>query len=699
MRAVSSATTATWQAGIFVGSTKPMVRATIQRLHVQLNAAGNQVYSSIPFGQASIPVEIPNLRSLKWNRTVDGGVATMTMTLFNCELLPLGASPTRVELDQPGFFTPTRGKTTYSSRWAHASNPWQDWLVPDRLIRTYEGYGFNPAVIPESDANLYQSGIWMIDDVTFDDTGVITIEARDIGRALIDQILLPPIVPTASYPLWFQKPVAVANPPITTTTGSGWVRPTYDTSSNVPWVGQSAIFGHVAGDAFDSNASSYWLSVGNGAPEDQYSFEWVQGKFSSQTLSAVRVTTWAGPYQVYVSVYAAGKWQGNKTVPYNPHNPVAYPNGADIRFSWSFNAVREGSTTFNFPTPIPGATKVRVTFTKLSRSAIGPYYYRAGLRTLEVSSSVTTTVDGGSHLEPDTTPPGVNDYTDIVKILLAYAGWHWAPDAARAFLTESDGSRVTLTPSSSDAVLKLGRVWGDFEESGTMSVTALGVDYFDKKPVLDVITAIRDVLGFIFYIDETGGAVFRSQNIWSVGNYVGDTAATAGRTTDVVTIDESQTLMSASVKLSSRSIRERIFVGNLAGQIGAMTPGQNPYPSGLRRVAAWIDQHFTTAAECQIMSDLIGLRQLFTFRSDTVKIPGYPGIQVDDQVRIYERVTEEGYLHYVTDISMTWDIETGRYEYDLGTHWLGDVAFSNWTFNPDTLAAETQAYLHALGKI
>jgi hypothetical protein len=34
------------------------------------------------------------------------------------------------------------------------------------------------------------------------------------------------------------------------------------------------------------------------------------------------------------------------------------------------------------------------------------------------------------------------------------------------------------------------------------------------------------------------------------------------------------------------------------------------------------------------MADMISLRQLFTYRTDAVKIPANPAIQVDDQVRI-----------------------------------------------------------------
>jgi hypothetical protein len=217
--------------------------------------------------------------------------------------------------------------------------------------------------------------------------------------------------------------------------------------------------------------------------------------------------------------------------------------------------------------------------------------------------------------------------------------------------------------------------------------------------VHNCIAYVRDIVGFIFFIDETGGAVFRLGNNWSVGNWVGDGGPHAGRTSNVVTIDERQTLTAMTATLSSQSIREQIFVGNISGQIAAMANGHNPYPSGLRRIGGYTDQHFLSTRECQIMADLITLNELFTYRTDAVTISGNPAIQVDDQVRIYERTSEEVYLQYVSGITMNWSVETGKYTYDLVTNWLGDATFSDWTFNPADLHPETQEYLRAIGAI
>lgn len=698
MRTVSTATMAAWRGGIFTGANRPMVRATIQRLSVQINSFKTQQYSAIPLGQVNVPRELPNIKSVKWNRQADQAVATMSMELWNTAALPLGATPQDVnEFDVPGYFTASRGHYVGPApAWAHTRNAWQDVIVPDRIIRTYEGYGFEPTAVPENDTHLYLSGTWLIDDVTFED-GLIRIEARDIGRALIDQVLAPPIVPMQSYPLFFEKRVPKDNPDIHTTTGA-WFHPTFDKDVNSVH-GLPNQMGHYAVDAFDGKTSTYWLSISYNEPDDEYSFGFIQGKFSSRTVSAIKLRTWGGPYLCYISVYAGGKWQGKQIVPYDPNDISAYPNGANIPFVQTAKVPREGEITIKLKASVANATKVRVAFTNLYDTGhANPYRFRMGLRDFQVSSQVTTTRDGGTHLEPKTRPPGYDDYADIVKTLLAYAGWHWSTSSTRSFFTKTDGARVTVPAPSNDPVLAGGRVWGDIQQCGTAGEVALGVNIWDKKPVLDGINYVKDLLGYIFYIDEGGGAVFRSPNIWSVGNWVGNAGTTVGRTTSIVEIRDDETMLKFSAGLSSRSIRERVFVANLAGNYGAVAKGLNPYPSGLRRVGGYTDQHFKTEAECRIMADLIVLRQLFTYRTDMVSIPGLPAIQVDDQVKLVERVSEEYFLHYVKSISMDFDMTSGRYTYGLGTHWLGAQPFNNWTFDPANMSAETKAYLTAMGR-
>lgn len=696
--------TTAWSDGNFVGRNKPIARVTIQRLDVQLQKVdADRLFASALFGQADIPRELPNVKSVSWERSVGTDVATCTIVFYNTEPLPLGTTPatgtadTVGDFDQPGSYTFNRGATSWStSRWGHTINSWADYIIPDRILRTYEGYGFDATAIPELDSHLVQTGTWMIDEVDYSADGLITVTCRDVGRLLLDHMMFPPVIPLANYPLEFQKYFQVANPDIVTTTGTKF-RPTYATDSGVPYNGSNgAIYGHKPSHAFDGSDSTYWLSIGNALPSAGYSFEHIEGNCGGKTVAAVKYKVWGGPYRVYLSLRVGGVWQGATEIPYDETNPAAAPNGSNINYVASQTVAREGTQTFKLKHPVSKVERVRLTFTRLFNSGLGSFRYRAGVRDIECSSQKTVTTDGGTHTEGD-----YGDYTEIVKYLLASGGFHW-PKSANSFLTRSNGSRVTLAPALDDPYLKKGRVWGDLQMSGTAGPSTLGAEIWDKKPLMDGIAYVRDVLGFIFYIDEQGAAVFRMPNIWSVGNYIGVNDVAAGRVSTLVEIDEKTTLLGLRARLSSRNIREHVFVANTNGKVGAVAAGYNPITPdpGLRRVAGWTDQHFQSATEAQVMADLITVRQMFTYRSDTLKIAGYPRIQIDDQVKIYERVTNEGYVHYVRSIRSSNDHESGEWTYDMTTNWLGETpGTSSWAFNPTALSAATQSYLSALGAI
>jgi hypothetical protein len=245
--------------------------------------------------------------------------------------------------------------------------------------------------------------------------------------------MFPPVIPLANYPLSFRKYFQVANPPIVTTTG-GSATPSYGSDSGAPYNGANAsIYGHQASDAFDGSDSTYWLSVGNDRPNGPYSYEYVEGH-ASGTVSAVTYKVWGGPYRVFVSVKVGGVWQGRSLIPYDPDNPVSAPNGANIRYVASQTVSREGTATFGFKTPYANVQAVRLTFTNLYNSHLGPFPYRAGVRTFTISSSHTTSASGGTRTDGE-----YGDYSEIVKYLLASGGFHW-PKTATAYQTWSDGS-------------------------------------------------------------------------------------------------------------------------------------------------------------------------------------------------------------------------------------------------------------------
>jgi hypothetical protein len=172
-----------------------------------------------------------------------------------------------------------------------------------------------------------------------------------------------------------------------------------------------------------------------------------------------------------------------------------------------------------------------------------------------------------------------------------------------------------------------------------------------------------------------------------------------GRTSEIVNIDEEETLLSYSTTLDSTNIRERIFVANLVGGKGVVIKGFNPYPIGLKRVAGWTDQRFKTKYETRVMADMIAANAMFTYRTSQMSIPANPSIQVDDQVRILERITSETYYHYVLGIKSNMDLEEGTWIYDMTTHWLGEDPESAWAVDSEVLDNVTQQYLAELGYV
>ena len=228
MRAVPLSLTAAWEAGDFTGANRPIARVTIQRMNIKLQKVDpKRLFATAMFGQSDVPVELPNVKSVEWDRSTSTDAATCTIVFYNTAPLPLGNTPlTSGDFDMPGYYTYNYGETSWAlSRWGQHPNSWQGYLMPDRILRTYEGYGFDNTVAPEKDTHLVQTGVWLIDDVETSTDGTITVTCRDMGRLLLDHLIFPPVIPVANYPLYWTPTHPVDNPDVVTPVGGTW-RPT-----------------------------------------------------------------------------------------------------------------------------------------------------------------------------------------------------------------------------------------------------------------------------------------------------------------------------------------------------------------------------------------------------------------------------------------------------------------------------------------
>lgn len=720
MRTVPASITDGWVNPYKIGPNRSSARVTVQRMSANflqydldgMNSAmlkGTGVFCTIPFGQQAAPIELSNVSNVSWNKSVDQFCGDATISISNTHALPVGVLSDDGEFEQPGAWTYNRGESTEAqSNWGHEPSYRNGLLVPDRIVRIYEGSGSDTSVPADEDPNLVITFTGIITSIELNADKSLVIKCQDMGSVLLNTIAFPDVVPFCQYPIWFETYHQVAGPlvPSTVTTGS-WQRATYATDSNIPYIGRGfqdgnmvyvspdgSVNGNLGRYAFDSDMNSYFLSVGN-YKNWSSSYEWVEGTTPNQNISAVAITTLGGPYTCYVSVKIGGVWQGNHKIPYVPR---VVDTGAAINFVKKQTISKNGQTTIDLPQVYGAVQAIRITVTDLWDSGVGKFQYRGAIKDVQhfVSTSTVAMVTG-----PTVRTGNVSDFSDVVSWFLAWGGLFWPRESSGfAYHTRVDGEHITHAPPGDYSNLPHGNIWGDIQKSGTYPITKLPIDQFDKQPLSDCLTSIKEILGFNLYFDEFGGAVFRLPNIFQIGNYVAsiDGGPNQGRTSDIVVIDEEETLLGLNATISSNNVREKIFVANLSGKFGSTTAGFNPYPSNLRRYAVWSDTRWQTLEECRVMSDLISVRQMVSYRKDTVTIPGNPQIQIDDQIKIKEKVTSDTYYHYVNGISSNNDLVSGKWTYTLTTNWLGEDPDmpGAWSVDSSNLYEATRQYLENL---
>lgn len=716
-----------WEAGDFTGANKAYARVTIQKTLL----TPSQTMKTMMV-QTEPQVEIPQavLKSLSIDRRLGTDAAQMTLVMKNqlpvnpLENLDLtdGGFPGFTDgrslrdlgnLGRPGYFTFRRGvNATNQVGWGYAmSTTWVDMLIPNRTIRTWQGYGTDEAANPWEDTRLVQTGTWLIDRVEFNAMGDITITCRDYLKLAIEQRLYPPVIPLDYYPLefcadHFVDVSATVDPNDPASVNVGFHNyENYDSSVGYQTnVWNQSVFGHQASHVFDGDWTSYWLSLGHSTPGGFGSFEWISADTNGNPINFVQFRPKFGNYQVYVCVQVGGIWQGSATVPYQ--QSVGETNtGAAMAYVAGPINVPSAEEWFGITLPDRYyADQVRVVFTNLQPWTDGSY--RAAIYGLEVFDHPFFEGEG----DPETTVTtefvegNIVDYVDLIKILAGWAGFYW-PEGLPA------------DPILSTFGTSTGRVWGDFFNSGAYPVDppCIPPSFWDNKSVMDGINQIKEILGYIVYCDATGGIICRMPNIWRTGNYVLGQGFIGADSVHV--LNEKTTIMDLGVVLDDESLRSQIIVVSSTDPTlyTAFTPnwsadlaipgttgpqGDAGLLAGQDRIVLVPNYPFVAQAEVDKFAYLISLWIHWSFRKDKVQIPGNPAFMPDDQVTIYERVTHEQYVHYIEGVSSNYDFTTGVWTMDLDTHWLGEGPDRVWMVNTyEDMPPALYAYLLAVGEI
>lgn len=265
---------------------------------------------------------------------------------------------------------------------------------------------------------------------------------------------------------------------------------------------------------------------------------------------------------------------------------------------------------------------------------------------------------------------GNTDYSDIVKELCLWSG----------FLSKEDSPNGGQPPV----------VYGNIEATGIHAgESCISEDLFDKRPVIEAINELKEIVGYLFYVDDQGAVAFRSPNWWSAGNFYEDGAYTSF----IPDIDESLQLTDYQVTQGDESIRSEIIIGsqvpdptNQSTVNTRIVPKTAQILRGMVKPAIWTNEVFSSGDEQKIMAELIALHIWFQQRIGSVSCLANPNIQIDDQVRISERNSGEAYIHYVRSINRSLDMDSGQYIMQLETHWLGTG--ENWVITRDDLLNE-----------
>jgi hypothetical protein len=246
------------------------------------------------------------------------------------------------------------------------------------------------------------------------------------------------------------------------------------------------------------------------------------------------------------------------------------------------------------------------------------------------------------------------DYADLVKDLVLWSGWHWF-----------NGSVIGEGYPP---------VFGNIETTGIYSPDPLPPDMFDKRHPIDPIKQLKEIVGYICWVDDDGAFRWESPNWWQAGNFL----ETGEHTAFIPEVDERLQMSDYRAGFTRRKDRSKIIITTdepTAGFEDTITTEYTPPNSLLRGqvIPAMIKvPPQVTKDEQQLMAELVGLHLWFSRRAGVVSLQvANPALQINDQVRIFERVTAESFIHYVRGISSNHDLQTGVWTQELTTNWLG----------------------------
>lgn len=696
---------------------------------------------------SQVETEVPNIKSIQIDRSLDADAQSCNIVMYNTMMNRNSVSGLPDQVGLQGAYTWNYGERDAATRWGQSASDWNNVLIPNALLRTYQGYGGRDKSITQAlnDGNLIITGVWLIDEIRVGTDGLLSIKCRDMAKLLLDQQLFPPFSPTPShYPLTYRR----------------WDT-NYFSSPAVPGYDQSAPVGSGPGNegpkfirdiAMSSDGAGYWVvgtdggvfafgvpyygsrggdtdnapmaaivadPLGHGywlAAEDGGVFAFGQVGFYGTPIGIVTgIVTgmaahpdgrgyWITDIHGAVYAYGSAQYHGGSPVGISAITAIeSTPTGngywlLDINgsiYAYGDAPYLGGPNTIGTGLGSNWAADLGRTPTGLGYFIVtlnGHIYAYGDAQALAANDTFDSSILGdpafgivvsptghgyifstgnggiysfgdapfwGSLLAPfvytQKVPGNYLDYVDIVKDLVLWSGW-----------LAYDGTNAN--------------VYGTLESTGAYSEDPLDATLFDKRPVIDAINGIKEIVGYYVWIDEEGAFHFESPNWYQYGNVL-DT--TGQRVEAVYVIDEQYQLTDYLVSYTDSSIRSEIIIASsdpTAGLNDTVTTRQvvtSDLLRGMVKPSMLINGFLTKASEQQRMLETLSDHINFSLRQGSITCQANPAIQINDQVRVYERQTSETFVHYVKGIQSNMDLDTGEWTTVITTFWLGE----DWIIN------------------
>jgi hypothetical protein len=762
MRTIPTPMRERWEAGgPFVGDAgRPNGYVTVQpdwSLH-ETSSVTTPITSKLPFrwfqnlDNDQTEIVVPNVRAIVKDRSLDADSNTCEIVMVNTRMGSNVGNPGGI--GQPGYYSWDYGSPAAAARWGQVIHSWSNVLIPNALLRTYQGYGGwdGNAQIPLADAieagYVVLTGLWLIDEVTPSTNALQTIKCRDMFKLLIEQPIygyfagiIPYFRPVGhtevAYPLdyrryWYEEIVNPAVPVYDFTdpvaSGPGGEGPKYITDVSMSADGKGYWLVGTDGGVFTFGTKFYGSRGGVTDTDSMVSIAADPRNHGYWLLSEDGGVFTEGD----VDFFGAGAGGGTP----NYRRIRAHPSGDGywtVRKDGTVEAF--GAAVHHGDHPATAFDIIDICPTKSGNGywllaidgAIYTYgdalFYGRAAASLDISVAMCATPDGkgywivswngvlraygsaptlrlngadyAGHLNDPmvgiaATPTGHGvvlaggdggvftygdgpfygslpagftyfvqhpgnylDYRDIVKDLLRWAG----------FLAYGDGGDS---------------VYGTLEATGAFSDDKLPKEMFDKVPVIDALKKIKEVVGYNLWCGDEGEARFQQPNWYALGNLIEDNS----RVEDVPEIDERIQLVDYSVPYNDKSTRSSIIVASvdptagLDAIVSTEAPLTSPLLRGMKRPMMIVNGNLTNIYEQWRMIDLIKRHLEFAYRPGSATCWATPMIQLNDQVRIYERQTAETAIHYVRGIHDEMVLDSSgeaSWMMSVTTIWLGEA--------------------------